>query len=260
LFLRRLARGIRRQDWIAVLVEILVVMVGLVTAFQVDRWWGARGDRIAEEAYVARLISDVEDDIPELEYAIRLAEVRLGFGDLLAEVAAEPSVALREPGMFLAAVSQAAFTFTPTLASHTFEDLRSTGNLKLIRNPDIKQALHDYYGYDQSQRQFLSLLHRIEFRYFELSAGIVTLEQYKFVQDRWFVVNSSKLQEVRDSRPEEAGVMAAAERLREDEELLAWLPKVRGMQIEQSMAHTARLKNARSLLSTLKAYKAEFDD
>jgi hypothetical protein len=238
------------------LLEILVVMVGLVAAFQVDRWWEARGDRIDEEAYVLRLVSEVEEDIPALEYAIRLAEVRLGFGDLLVEVAADPNVALRNPGIFLAAVSQAAFTYTPTLASHTFEDLRSTGNLKLIRNPAIKKALHEYYGYDQNQRQFIGLLHMIEFRYFELSADVVTLEQYRFVQDRWFVVNPSNLQEVRDAQPVEAGVRAAAERLSENKELLAWLPKVRGLQVEQTMAHTVRLENARSLLSTLQEYMA----
>lgn len=256
MFIRRLGRGIRRQDWLTVLLEILVVMLGLVAAFQVDRWWEARGNRVHEEAYVLRLISEVEEDIPALEYAIQLADVRLGFGDLLVEVAADPTVALRNPGFFLAAVQQAAFTYTPTLTSHTFEDLRSTGNLKLIRNPAIKKALHEYYGYDQNQRQFLGLLHMIEFRYFELSAGVVTLEQYRFVQDRWFVVNPRNLQEVRDAQPQQAGVRAAAGRLSENKELLAWLPKVRGLQVEQAVAHTARLENARSLLSTLQEYMA----
>lgn len=260
MFIRRLAQSIRRQDWFVVLMEIFVVMVGLVAAFQVDRWWEARGDRTGEEAYLSRLISEVEEDIPKLEYAIGLAEVRLGFGDLLVDVGADPSAALVQPGIFLAAVSQAAYTYTPTLSSNTFEDLRSTGNLKLIRDPDIKQALHEYYRYDESQRQFISLNLMIEFRYFELSAGIVTLEQYRFVQDRWFVVNSRNIQEVRDARPEAAGVRAAAERLSERKELLAWLPKVRGLQVEQILAHTARLENARSLLNTLRAYRTGFGE
>lgn len=260
MFIRKLAQSIRRQDWFVVLVEILVVMVGLVAAFQVDRWWEARGDRIDEEAYISRLISDVEEDIPALEYAISLAEVRLGFGDVLVEVGADPAAALTQSGIFLAAVSQAAYTYTPTLASHTFEDLRSTGNLKLIRDQDIKKALHEYYSYDQMQRQFIGLNLMIEFRYFELSAGIVTLEQFRFVQDRWFVVNSRNIQEVRDARPEEAGVRAAAERLSASKEMLAWLPKVRGLQIEQIRAHTGRLENARSLLTTLQAYRTRFGE
>ena len=256
MFVRRLAEGSRRQDWFAVLIEILVVIIGLVAAFQVDRWWEARGDRASEEAYLSRLIAEVEGDIPKLEYAIGLAEVRLGFADLLVEAGVDPLAALAEPGIFLAAVSQAAYTYTPTLSSNTFEDLRSTGNLKLIRDADLKQALHEYYRYDESERQFIGLNLMIEFRYFELSAGIATLEQYRYVQDRWFIVNAGNLEEVRDSRPEEAGVRAAARRLTERKELLAWLPRVRDLQIDQIHGHTARLENARSLLDRLRSSAA----
>lgn len=229
-------------------------MIGLVAAFQVDRWWEARGDRIDEATYIARLIADLEEDVPALETAIDLAEVRRDFGEYLAEVAADPTLALTRPAYFLAAVSQAAYTYTPSLASHTFEDLRSTGNLSLIQDRGIRRALRAYYGFDEGQRQFLGLNLMIEFRYFELSAGIVTFDQYRFVQDRWFVVTSANLDELNDVRPDEAGVRAAAERLRASTELLAWLPKVRGLQTEQILAHNGRLRNARSLLDTLRGY------
>ena len=41
MFLKRLADHIRRQDWFIVIIELLVVSVGLMMAFQVDRWWEA---------------------------------------------------------------------------------------------------------------------------------------------------------------------------------------------------------------------------
>ncbi len=104
MFVRRVAQSIRGQDWFAVVVELLVVVVGLVAAFQIDRWWEARGGRLDEETYISRLISDLEEDIPNLEYAISLAEVRLGFADFLTEVDADPSVALDKPAYFLAEI------------------------------------------------------------------------------------------------------------------------------------------------------------
>lgn len=260
MFIRRLARSIRGQDWFTVVVEILVVMIGLVAAFQVDRWWEARGNRLDEAGYISRLIADLEEDVPDLEYAISLAEVRRDFGEFLAEVSVDPSITLNRSAYFLAAVSQAAYTYTPSLASHTFDDLRSTGNLGLIQDQDIRQALRDYYGYDQAQRQFISLNLMIEQRYFELSAGIVTLDQYKFVQDRWFVVNAANLEELQEVLPEQEGVRAAAARLRADAELLAWLPKVRGLQIDQFHAHSGRLENARSLLGSLREYAVRVGD
>jgi hypothetical protein len=260
MFIRRLEQNIRGHDWYAVVVELLVIMVGLVAAFQVDRWWEARGERVDEEMYISRLISDVEDDIPSLEYAISLAEVRLGFGDFLAKVGADPSAALDKPAYFLAAISQAAYTYTPSLSSNTFEDLRSTGNLKLIRDHDVKQALQSYYKYDEGQRQFISLNLMTEFRYFELSAGIATLEQYRFVQEHWYVVNSTNLGELQDVHPEEEGVRAAAKRLRANAEFLAWLPRVRGLQIDQIQANSGRLESARSLLDTLQEYAVRIND
>jgi len=259
-FVRRLGKSIRNQDWFAVVVELLVVMVGLVAAFQVDRGWEDRGGRLDEEMYISRLILELEQDIPSLEYAISLAKVRTDFGDFLADVGADPSAALDKPAYFLASITQAAYTYTPSLASNTFEELRSTGKLKLVRDQDVRQDLRVYYGYDQSQRQFISLNLMVEFRYFELSAGVATFEQHKLVQDSLYVVNAARLEKLQDLHPEEVEVMAAAGRLHANAELLAWLPRVRGLQLDQIGAHSHRLEKAHSLLDTLQEYAAQLSD
>ena len=256
MFIRRLARGIRGQDWFTVMVELFVVMVGLVAAFQVDRWWEARGDRIDEETYISHLMVALEEDIRNLEYAVNLAEVRLGFGDFLIAVSANPSLALKRPAYFLAAVAQAAYTYTPSLASHTFEDLRSSGNLNLIRDRHVRQALRGYYRFDQGQRQFINLNLMVEFRHCELSAGVITAEQHRFVQDHWYVVNPSNLSQLQETQPAQEGIVAAADRLNANAELLEWLPKVRGLQIDQIKANGGRLENARALLERLSEYAA----
>ena len=254
MLIRRLARGISGQDWFTVVVELFVVMVGLVAAFQVDRWWEARGDRLDEGMYISRLMADLEEDVRNLEYSISLAGVRLEFGDFLVDVSSNPSLALERRAYFLAAVSQAAFTYTPSLASHTFEDLRASGNLKLISDQSVRRALRNYYGFDQTQRQFIGLNLMVEFRYFELSAGIITAEQFRFVQDRWYVVNRSNLDQLQGAQPDRNDIMAASDRLRENTEFLAWLPKTRGLQIDQIKANEGRLENAHALLDKLSNY------
>lgn len=254
MLIRRLAKRLRDQDWLAVVVELLVVMVGLLAAFQIDRSWEARRDRLDEASYVARLIADLEEDVPALEYAIELAEIRRDFAHFVAQVAADPALALERPTYFLAAIAQAAFTYTPSLASYTFDDLRSTGNLDLIRDQDIRRALRSYYSYDEGQRQFIALNLMVEFRYFELSAGVLTLDQFRLVQDRWDVVNSDNIEELQELRPDEDGVRAAAARLGTNAELLSWLPRVRRLQTDQINANGGRLDHARSLLETLREY------
>lgn len=259
MILRSISKAARSRDWSAVFIELLVIIFGLVLAFQVDRWWEERADRSREQEYISRLVAEVNDDIEQIRHAIELAEVRQGFGDLLIEVSADPRVAEQQPAMFLAAVAQAAFTFSPTLNSSTFEDLRSTGNLGLIRNTDIKGALHDFYGFHDAQRQFIQLNLNIEMRYFELAAEVLSAKQYQWVQDQWFVVTKNDLENVRQAQPDLDAVSAAVERFIGNPALIAWVPRTRGVQREQLLMHGILLNRAENLLESLRDYSVEFD-
>ena len=195
-----------------------------------------------------------EEGIELIRYAIELAELRQGFGGLLIEVATDPNIAGQQPGMFLAAVAQAAFTYTPSLTSHTFEDLRSTDSMGLIRSAEIKSALYDYYGFHDTQRQYMQLTMMIEFRYFELAANVLSSKQYQWVQDNWFVVKPDDLEEVRQSQPNPEGINATIERFTNNPELIAWLPRTRGLQREQILMHGSRISRAEKLLESLRSY------
>lgn len=98
MIIKRMARFIREHDWSAVIVEIIVVIVGLMLAFQLDRWWEQRGERVQEAEYVARLIADVESDLPNIEHAINLASLRKNMAELLMAVVDDPGAPLRVIG------------------------------------------------------------------------------------------------------------------------------------------------------------------
>lgn len=257
MILQSVSRAVRKQDWSVVFIELLVVVVGLVLAFQADRWWEERADRSREQEYIARLIAEVKDDLEQIDHAIELAEVRQGFGDLLIEASRNPLVAHQQPAMFLVAVAQAAFTFSPSLTSHTFEDLRSTGNMGLIRNTEIRNALHDFYGFHDAQSQFIQLNLNIELRYFVLSAEVLDAEQYQWVQDQWFVVTKNDLENVRQAQPDLEAFSGAVDRFIANPELLAWVPRTRGVQREQLLMHGILLSRAEDLLKSLQDYSTQ---
>ena len=256
MLVRSFGRHVREHDWFAVIVEVIVVAVGLLMAFQVDRWWEERGEREQEAAYVQRLIDDLEEDIAGIEQGIALAEVRREFTELLMDVSADPALAERQPTRFLAAVMQAPYTFTPSLNSHTFDDLRSTGNLGLIHSIDVKDALYEYYSFDEGQRQFMQLTFMIEFRHFSLAAAVLSREQYKFIENEWFVVTRDDLDDMVGVATDLEAVRAAVERFRANDELQAWLTKVWGMQVELQRVHERRRGLAEDALEALRAYQA----
>ena len=169
-------------------------------------------------------------------------------------VALDPAAATEEPVVFLGAVSQAAYTYTPVLTSHTFENLRSTGDLRLIRDESVKIVMFDYYGFDESQQQFRPLQIDTEFHHFKLAAGVLSHEQEVFIQDNWRLFGPDDIAKARTSQRENVDVLAAAMRMQERQELIDWLPYVRDMQLEQISIHGKRLDRARVALETLNGY------
>ena len=210
------------------------------------------GEREQEADYIARLIVDVETDVEALQFAVELQTIRLDLADLLIAVAADPEVAARRPVEFLGAVLQSTYLYTPILTSHTFEDLRSTGNMGLLRSSQLKNLLYGYYGFDANQRQFQQVWFPKELRHLELAAGILSHEQAIYVQDTWMYFGPDDIEDVRAAQVDLGPVRAAAERFLARKELLDWLPQTRAMQLEQITWNTSILEKANELLDKLR--------
>jgi len=252
--LRRLAGFIRHHDWFAVTIEILVVIVGLLLAFQLDRWWEQRGERVQEAEFVARLAADVARESEFLEQAIVLATIRKGMAELLMDVAEDSSAATRDPVRFVAAVQQAAYTYAPILSAHTFEEMRSTGNLRLLRDPEVKNALYTYYGLNRNIAQYRASQLMAEQRYHELAAGVLDYEHSRFIRDTWGVIGPDDLKQFDGAGLDLSGIHAVVERFRSNEDLVAWLPEIRNLQVELIDFNEWLLGEANRLQSQLGSY------
>jgi hypothetical protein len=249
--LLRIISNIRNLRWDNALLELIVVAVGLLMAFQVDRWWESRDELEIERQYIVRLITDLERDVENLDYAIGLADLRLSFAGMLMDVAEEPKLAMQSPVKFMLAVNQSAFTHTPALTSNTFEELRSTGKLGLLRSSELRNSLFDYYRFDNSERQYQTLQYMQEFRHFEFAAGILTNRQLTRMHDEWFVVDATELAALQDEAVDETEVLEAANRLQADTDFVNWLPISYEMQREAIDGNQERLDRATELLGIL---------
>ena len=142
-----------------------------------------------------------------------------------------------------------------TLTQHTFENLRTTGDMRLIGSELVKEKLFEYYNYDEEQRQYRPLQFTTESRHFALAAGILDRQQVTFIQNEFLFFRPGEIEkaaanvDLGDYRVKEAAV-----RLSERAELIAWLPYVRSMQLEQIEVHKARLERAHEALQVLTDY------
>lgn len=251
MIIKRITTRFLSQDWPALLAELLIVIVGIFIAIQVENWRAHREDLSQEQAYIARLAADIERDVEAIQFSISLAEHRLGLADLLIAVAREPELARQRPAAFITAVHQSSYTHTPSLHSATFEELRSTGGLGLLRDDALKTALFEYYRYDEAMRQYLNLQHMTEVRHFELAAGVLTNEQYVWMQDNIGYSSLGIRTDLVLTDVQLDGLVDAAHRLQSSSDFVEWLPEGRGMQLELIDTHRSRLSRAEALLTTL---------
>ncbi len=144
MILRRLVTALRKQSWLTLVLELVVVVVGIFLGLQVDSWNDARKDRVLEQQYLASLKADFQADIEELDGAIALAESRAQLGRLLISSIDKGRVE-GDPNEFIWAVYSSFLLNYPSYTRATINDLLSTGNLQLLQDANLKAAVAEYY-------------------------------------------------------------------------------------------------------------------
>ena len=60
MILRRVARHVREQNWTAIGIELVIVVIGVFLGIQVSNWNTARQERTQQRSIQARLLNDFE--------------------------------------------------------------------------------------------------------------------------------------------------------------------------------------------------------
>ena len=74
MILQRLSRAIREQNWFAVFLDFLIVVVGVVIGFQVTAWNEARVEQQRGQLYIERLSADLAENRTRTEGNIAFRE------------------------------------------------------------------------------------------------------------------------------------------------------------------------------------------
>ena len=60
MILQRLATAVRRQEWFTVLMEVLIVVVCILIALQVENWYEARKERNEAADWRRQILADLD--------------------------------------------------------------------------------------------------------------------------------------------------------------------------------------------------------
>ena len=137
----------KRIRWL--LGETLVVVLGVLIAIGINDYWNERQERILEREYLSRLLEDVVADIEYVSSAKSMLDRKLQALDAIAPVVRGLEPVPSDLETFLRNVALGGLggaSSTYWITDTTFEDMKATGSLRLIRDAEMRRTIGRYYG------------------------------------------------------------------------------------------------------------------
>ncbi len=144
MLLRRVTQHVKAQNWFAVFVDFLIVVVGVFMGLQVQDWNEARKERMEEQALLVRLHDETVDLIDTHDAELDQNRLRT---QVLTSV--NPVLFSQEPAREISEVECAYISGShvyrrPSDELPVLDEMLSTGKFGILRDKAIKEQLRDY--------------------------------------------------------------------------------------------------------------------
>jgi hypothetical protein len=139
-------RHLISEMWPAYLIEIVVIILGISITLALEQWRDGSKEEKLESLYRGNLLADLDADLRTLQYADTATTALLARGkDILNLENSPPAHSLSDTALTadLRSILQ-----RPKFIPHdvTFAELKSSGNLRLVKDVDLKWLLFAYYN------------------------------------------------------------------------------------------------------------------
>jgi len=141
MILRRLTEHFRTQNWFAVGLDLVVVVVGIYIGLQADAWMSSQQDRVLEQEYLQRLLTDMEESATAQRALITEYELSIDAMDYLADQLHNRSFDDPDPAQIRLAIDALGWVPRPITSMGTLRELQSTGNISLIQDIQVREAI-----------------------------------------------------------------------------------------------------------------------
>ncbi len=153
MILRRVIDHVKAQNWTAIALDFVIVVMGVFLGIQVSNWNAARADAIRANDYLSRLHDDLMNDVDELE-ARRLYWLDVSaYGEAAVAYAEQGALADGSKWKTVLSFYQASQLWRFAVTDVTFLELTGAGELGLIRDERLRTALAKYYNDIDARRR-----------------------------------------------------------------------------------------------------------
>lgn len=160
----KLIKRLREHDWLAAVIELVIVAVGILLALQVSNWNQDRVDRNRGERYSRRLQAELLSDGATMDEAMRFWRQVSSYGEAAMNYSEHGTLVDGASWKTVLAYYQASQLFPFELEDTAFLEMRDSGELALIADESLRKRSADYYHMSGSGLRADLLRHRPEYR------------------------------------------------------------------------------------------------
>ena len=143
MILRRVIEHVKAQNWTAVALDFVIVVLGVFIGLQVQDWNTARNARAAAHEYRERLVTDMELSVSRNQKQIDYGRFQISQLDFVLAALTSCHLDTGEAGAFGAGLYNMGRFDLPTMIMGTIDELNATGDFKLIGDPALRRSISD---------------------------------------------------------------------------------------------------------------------
>jgi hypothetical protein len=219
MLLRRVIAHFRKQEWTAIGIDFIIVVLGVVIGIQVANWNEARVDRQRAHSYLQRIHSDLETDIANYRERMAFWSVVSNYGRTGLAYSETGDAGASSQWQLLLAYFQSSQVAEYFTTSATYDELKGAGELNLIEDVALRNALAGYYTNAANPVLTERPAYRMHVR------GAIPLDVQDYIWANCYRSNAQLQQELVDcpSPVSEARAAAIVSAIRSDRALMAEL-------------------------------------
>lgn len=160
MILRRVIKHVRNQEWTAIGIDFLIVVIGVFVGLQVANWNDGQADQRRGQDYVERLTDDIRRDIRDRGNTLAYYEAVNDSAERTIELLNSPSP---NPQELVVNAYRATEYSHSTPRRATWDEIVSSGEIGLLPEAVVENALAIYYTYkgsDQARQSMLGSAYR----------------------------------------------------------------------------------------------------
>jgi hypothetical protein len=203
MLLRRVIEHVRKQEWTAVAIDFVIVVAGVFVGIQAANWNEVRSDQSRARGYLERIHSDLEADLANYQNRIRFWNAVSTYGRTGLSYADTGRMDDGTQWDLLLAYFQASQVAEFWTRSTTYDELKAAGELNLIANLDLRNALANYY----TEAGNPALSERPAYR--EHVRGVIPMDVQLYIWTKCYASNERGEQDLRECAPPVSEARAA---------------------------------------------------